>query len=70
MDQTFPLRRREIVETEPLVKTLKERWPVLFSERQVYAEFNRIATTNLENVVFDALDCFTPSPRKEVLEKK
>ncbi|KAI5087027.1 hypothetical protein C0J45_24429, partial [Silurus meridionalis] len=24
------------------------------------AEFNRIATTNLENVVFDALDCFTP----------
>lgn len=35
MDQTFPLRRREIVETEPPVKTLKERWPALFSERQV-----------------------------------
>ncbi|XP_046727977.1 uncharacterized protein LOC124400302 isoform X2 [Silurus meridionalis] len=60
MDQTFPLRRREIVETEPLVKTLKERWPALFSERQVYAKFNRIATTNLENDFFDALDCFTP----------
>lgn len=27
---------------------------------QVYAEFNRIATTNLENDFFDALDHFTP----------
>ncbi|XP_058258212.1 uncharacterized protein LOC131361347 [Hemibagrus wyckioides] len=60
MDQTVPLRRREIVETEPPVKTLKERWPALFSERQVYAEFNRIATINLENDFFDALDHFTP----------
>lgn len=35
MDQTFPLRRREIVEAGPPVKTLKERWPALFTERQV-----------------------------------
>lgn len=35
MNQTFPLRRREIVEAEPPVKTLKERWPALFTERQV-----------------------------------
>ncbi|KAF7695153.1 hypothetical protein HF521_006876 [Silurus meridionalis] len=27
---------------------------------KVYAKFNRIATTNLENDFFDALDCFTP----------
>lgn len=40
--------------------TLKESWPALFSGRQVYAEFNRIATTNLENDFFDALDHFTP----------
>ncbi|KAK7157552.1 hypothetical protein R3I93_008904 [Phoxinus phoxinus] len=48
MDQTFPLRRQEIVEAELVVKTL-EHWPALFTERQVFAEFNRIATTNLEN---------------------
>lgn len=35
MDQTFPLWRREIVEAGPPVKTLKERWPALFTERQV-----------------------------------
>ncbi|XP_039676775.1 uncharacterized protein LOC120571757 [Perca fluviatilis] len=60
MDQTFPLRRREIVEAEPPVKTLKERWPALFTERQVFAEFNRIATTNLENDFFGAVDRYTP----------
>lgn len=38
MDQTFPLRRREIVEARPPVKTLKERWPALFTERQVSTE--------------------------------
>ncbi|KAK5611633.1 hypothetical protein CRENBAI_013638 [Crenichthys baileyi] len=34
MDQTFPLRRREIVEAGPPVKTLKEWWPALFMQRQ------------------------------------
>ncbi|KAL6455126.1 hypothetical protein MHYP_G00364330 [Metynnis hypsauchen] len=60
MDQTFPLRRWEIVEEGPPVKTLKERWPALFTERQVFAEFNRIATTNLQNNFFDAMDHYTP----------
>ncbi|XP_035855753.1 uncharacterized protein LOC116041408 isoform X2 [Sander lucioperca] len=60
MDQTFPLRRREIVEAEPPVKTLKERWAALFTERQVFSEFNRIATTNLENDFFGAVDRYTP----------
>lgn len=35
MDQTFSVRRREIVEAETPVATLKERWPALFTERQV-----------------------------------
>ncbi|XP_032364543.1 uncharacterized protein LOC116678916 [Etheostoma spectabile] len=60
MDQTFPLRRREILEAEPPVKTLKERLPALFTERQVFTENNRIATTNLENYFFGAVDCYTP----------
>lgn len=35
MDQTFPLRRREIVTQEPDVQSMVERWPALFTERQV-----------------------------------
>lgn len=35
MDQTFSLRRREIVDAETPVNTLQERWPALFTERQV-----------------------------------
>lgn len=35
MDFTFSLRRREVVEDQPLVSTLKQRWPALFNEEQV-----------------------------------
>lgn len=35
MDQSFPLRRQEIVKKEPAVQTMVERWPALFTERQV-----------------------------------
>lgn len=35
MDQMFSVRRREIVEAETPVTTLLERWPALFTERQV-----------------------------------
>lgn len=35
MDQTFPLRRREIVTQEPDVQSMVERWPALFTETQV-----------------------------------
>lgn len=35
MNNTFPLCRKEIVEDEPLVTQVKERWPALFSEWQV-----------------------------------
>lgn len=35
MKNTFPLRRKEIVEDEPPVTEIKDRWPALFSERQV-----------------------------------
>ncbi|XP_026108705.1 uncharacterized protein LOC113080870 [Carassius auratus] len=37
-----------------------ERWPALFTERQVFAEFNRIASKNLEGDFFEALDQYTP----------
>lgn len=35
MDQTFSLRRKEIVEEQPSVKRMIERWPALFTESQV-----------------------------------
>ncbi|XP_010795395.1 uncharacterized protein [Notothenia coriiceps] len=60
MDQTFPLRRREIVKKEPAVQNMVERWPALFTERQVFAEFNRITSRNLEADFFEALDQHTP----------
>lgn len=33
MDQSFPLRRQEIVEKEPAVQNIVERWPALFTDR-------------------------------------
>lgn len=35
MDQSFPLRRQEIVKKVPAVQNMVERWPALFIERQV-----------------------------------
>ncbi|KAK5935997.1 hypothetical protein CgunFtcFv8_021303 [Champsocephalus gunnari] len=38
-----------------------QRWPALFTESQVYCEFNRVVGKNLKDNFFDALDCFSPS---------
>lgn len=35
MESTFALRRKEIVEGEPPVSEVEDRWPALFSETQV-----------------------------------
>lgn len=35
MESTFALRRKEIVDGEPPVSEIEDRWPALFSERQV-----------------------------------
>ncbi|KAJ7991288.1 hypothetical protein DPEC_G00295780 [Dallia pectoralis] len=60
MDSTFSLRRKEIIGEEPLVKDLKARWPALFTERQIEAEFRRIVSMNLKQPFFDLLDEFVP----------
>lgn len=39
MDQTFSLRHKEIVEEQPPVKRMMERWPVLFTEGQVWPTY-------------------------------
>ncbi|XP_030000949.1 uncharacterized protein LOC115426860 [Sphaeramia orbicularis] len=56
MTNTFPLRRKEIVEDEPLVAEVKERWPALFSERQIEAEFARLTSVDLKGSLFAGID--------------
>ncbi|XP_062402490.1 uncharacterized protein LOC134093454 [Sardina pilchardus] len=56
MTSTFSLRRKEIVEDQPLVTVIKDRWPALFSERQIEAEFARLTTVDLKGCFFAGLD--------------
>nr|XP_054592692.1 uncharacterized protein LOC107373799 isoform X1 [Nothobranchius furzeri]XP_054592693.1 uncharacterized protein LOC107373799 isoform X1 [Nothobranchius furzeri]XP_054592694.1 uncharacterized protein LOC107373799 isoform X1 [Nothobranchius furzeri]XP_054592695.1 uncharacterized protein LOC107373799 isoform X1 [Nothobranchius furzeri]XP_054592696.1 uncharacterized protein LOC107373799 isoform X1 [Nothobranchius furzeri]XP_054592697.1 uncharacterized protein LOC107373799 isoform X1 [Nothobranch len=60
MNITFPLRRKEIVENEPLVAEVKERWPALFKEQQIEAEFARLTTVDLKKSFFSGLDQHLP----------
>ncbi|KAI9525218.1 hypothetical protein NQZ68_009898 [Dissostichus eleginoides] len=61
MSDTFSQRRREIVGDQPLITELKSRWPALFSERQIQAEFQRIVTTDLLSSFLDGLDGLAPT---------
>lgn len=36
MELTFSLRRREVVECQPVVSEVQERWPALFSSEEVH----------------------------------
>uniref|UniRef100_A0A9J7Y220 Sterile alpha motif domain-containing protein 3 n=1 Tax=Cyprinus carpio carpio TaxID=630221 RepID=A0A9J7Y220_CYPCA len=56
MDLTFSLRRKEIVDEEPLVADVLKQWPALFLEDQVCAEFYRITQTNLKSTFLSSLD--------------
>ncbi|KAK1172509.1 hypothetical protein AOXY_G5105 [Acipenser oxyrinchus oxyrinchus] len=59
MDLTFSLRRKEIVEAEPLVSEVRERWPALFTEEQasiICAEFYRITTVDLMHTFHVSLE--------------
>ncbi|MEQ2192569.1 hypothetical protein XENOCAPTIV_013789 [Xenoophorus captivus] len=53
---TFALRREEIITTSPAVSELKDRWPALFYETQLYSEFHRITNQHLPHVFYAALD--------------
>ncbi|XP_056295592.1 uncharacterized protein LOC130209778 [Pseudoliparis swirei] len=60
MDSTFALRRKEIVDGEPPVSEIEARWPALFSERQISAEFMRLVSSDLHQCFFDGLDKYVP----------
>ncbi|XP_059893073.1 uncharacterized protein LOC132446675 [Gadus macrocephalus] len=56
MTSTFSLRRKQIVEDEPPVADVRARWPALFSERQIEAEFARLTSVDLKGSLFAGLD--------------
>ncbi|KAM9817836.1 sterile alpha motif domain-containing protein 3-like [Syngnathus typhle] len=60
MNQTFSLRRKEIVEDKPPIQQMLGRWPALFTKQQVLAEFTRVASKDLEKEFFQSLDGFVP----------
>uniref|UniRef100_A0AAV2JFE0 Alkylated DNA repair protein AlkB homologue 8 N-terminal domain-containing protein n=1 Tax=Knipowitschia caucasica TaxID=637954 RepID=A0AAV2JFE0_KNICA len=53
------VRQQEIVNSAPPVENVKARWPALYTERQVLAEFNQITSSKLGNDFVEALDCLT-----------
>ncbi|MEQ2301141.1 hypothetical protein AMECASPLE_032913 [Ameca splendens] len=59
---TFALRREEIIATSPAVSELKDRWPALFYETQLYCEFHRITNQHLPHVFYVALDEYVLHP--------
>ncbi|KAL7842560.1 hypothetical protein SRHO_G00242490 [Serrasalmus rhombeus] len=56
MERTFTYRRHEVIEDKPFIADFKERWPALFSEREVEAEFARITTVPLMSKFMQQLD--------------
>ncbi|XP_051996463.1 uncharacterized protein LOC127653711 isoform X2 [Xyrauchen texanus] len=56
METTFPLRRKEIVNEQPLVSVIKERWPGLFLQEQLCAEFQRITCVDLKTAFMTSLN--------------
>ncbi|XP_031150549.1 uncharacterized protein LOC116046346 isoform X2 [Sander lucioperca] len=70
MQRTFALRREEIVNSAPPIAELKDRWPALFCEAQLYSEFHRITNQNLPYSFFAALDKYTPQLLKLYKKRK
>ncbi|KAL2078046.1 hypothetical protein ACEWY4_025731 [Coilia grayii] len=60
MHRTFALRREEIINSSRPIAELRERWPALFCEAQLYKEVHRITNQNLPFSFFASLDRYTP----------
>ncbi|KAI4823299.1 hypothetical protein KUCAC02_011892, partial [Chaenocephalus aceratus] len=59
--KTFSYRRLEVVTGSPAAGDFKERWPALFCEAEIKAEFGRITTISLEQSFMYKLDHYTPT---------
>uniref|UniRef100_A0AAV2J993 Uncharacterized protein n=1 Tax=Knipowitschia caucasica TaxID=637954 RepID=A0AAV2J993_KNICA len=56
MENTYSLRRKEIVQDEPLVADVQKRWPALFFVRQLEYEFARLTAVNLRETLITGID--------------
>lgn len=59
MDLTFSLRRKEVVEGQPMVSEVLARWPALFTFEQISQEFHQITGKSLLETR-ESLDKFGP----------
>ncbi|XP_026001875.1 sterile alpha motif domain-containing protein 3-like [Maylandia zebra] len=70
MALTFSLRRREVVECQPMVSEVQERWPGLFSSEEISEEFHRITSKDLLGTFNASLNKFVPGLLKLYRSKK
>ncbi|XP_054880629.1 uncharacterized protein LOC129355102 isoform X2 [Poeciliopsis prolifica] len=56
MAHTFAYRRQEVVNEEPGIEDFKDRWPALFQQKEINAEFLRLMALPLEQTFFAQLD--------------
>ncbi|KAI4896279.1 hypothetical protein NFI96_025685, partial [Prochilodus magdalenae] len=69
MERTFAYRRQEVIEDMRFIAEFKNRWPALFTSRQVNAEFTRITTVPLLSTFMSKLDHYS-SQLMRVFKKK
>ncbi|XP_049910146.1 uncharacterized protein LOC126396252 isoform X2 [Epinephelus moara] len=69
MERTFAYRRQEIIQDMPFITEFQSRWPALFSESEVNAEFTRITTISLLSTFMSQLDHYSDQLMK-VFRKK
>ncbi|KAI4895784.1 hypothetical protein NFI96_029000 [Prochilodus magdalenae] len=53
---TFAYRQQEVVDQEPSIKDFKDRWPALFQQKEVNAEFQRLMAVPLKERFMAQLD--------------
>ncbi|XP_047184123.1 uncharacterized protein si:ch73-321d9.2 [Scophthalmus maximus] len=69
MAHTFAIRRQEVVNQEPSIKFFQDRWPALFQQNEINAEFQRLMTVSLEPKFMAQLDVCTSQLMRVVLAK-
>ncbi|XP_063040866.1 uncharacterized protein LOC134435756 [Engraulis encrasicolus] len=69
MEKTFSYRRQEVVDQRPRIEDFKNRWPALFEQREVNAEFMRVTTKPLRAKFLSQFDHFTPK-LQQILQDK
>ncbi|XP_027900134.1 uncharacterized protein LOC114161178 [Xiphophorus couchianus] len=56
MARTFAYRRQEVVNEEPGIEDFRDRWPALFQQKEINAEFQRLIALPLEQTFLAQLD--------------